>query len=446
MLTPPKLLSTLVKDRYTSSDLSVIWQLLDEKGTLSFETTQHQLFPAAAIADAQKTGYNHVWVRDNVYVAYAHYNMGDLRAAAGTLSGLMAYFKKFAFRFTDIIQAPDWKEQVMKRPHIRFDGESLKEVDEDWEHAQNDALGYFLWLCCKLAKPGENAAVLLVLSEADRAVLFRFAAYFEAVRYWEDPDSGHWEEGRKVSASSIGVVVAGLRALRSLMADSAFTFTEKDNPPTDATLSHLIETGEFALRRLLPWECRHLENKRRYDAALLFLIYPLQVVDREQAEAILSDVATALTGEYGIQRYPYDSFWCRDFHDLDKSIQTAKYTGREAWLSAQNRAVQRGEEAQWCIFDPIISATYGEWFQSSGKSIYLERQILHLNRALSQITGEGNTVPSGDEAVVEIPAYCCPELYYLQGDQYVPNVSTPLLWTQANLCLALKSMADSLAC
>ena len=40
--------------------------------------------------------------------------------------------------------------------------------------------------------------------------------YFQAIRYWQDEDSGHWEERRKIEASSIGAVVAGLRELRLL--------------------------------------------------------------------------------------------------------------------------------------------------------------------------------------------------------------------------------------
>ena len=109
--------------------------------------------------------------------------------------------------------------------------------------------------------------------------------------------------------------------------------------------------------------------------------------------------------------------------------------------------MQRGKESQWCIFDPIISAIYGEWFQASGDAKYLKLQTLHLNRALGQITGENNTVDTGkgNNEPVKIPAYRCPELYYWQHGEYVPNVSTPLLWTQANLCIALKMMERNLA-
>ena len=38
----------------------------------------------------------------------------------------------------------------------------------------------------------------------------------------------------------------------------------------------------------------------------------------------------------------------------------------------------------------------------------------------------------------------CPELYYLEEGQYVPNDTVPLLWTQANLWMAFKFMKDSL--
>jgi len=447
-------IAPLLKAEYTQADLAAIWQALAANQTLEFATTRHHLFPAAAAADADNTGYRYVWVRDNVYVAYAHAVMGQHTAAVKTLAGLMAYFKQFQFRFDNIINQPELKEQVMQRPHIRFDGKHLSEIDEDWEHAQNDALGYFVWLYCRLAMqtgtelPKDGPEDSPEDGPEDGQMLRRFVAYFAAIRYWEDADSGHWEEGRKVSASSIGVVVAGLKALRSLLtADTVNLDMRSALEPSTDLISQLIEQGETALSEIFPWECRTPENERRYDAALLYLIYPLNVFSQSQAEVILSDVKTSLTGEYGVQRYPYDTFWCRDFQDLDKSIQTAKYTGRERWLAERNRTVQRGEEAQWCIFDSIMSAIYGEWFQSSGDSDYLALQTLHLNRALGQITGEGHTVSAGQGSneSVEIPANRCPELYYIQHNEYVPNVSTPLLWTQANLCIALKMMERSLA-
>lgn len=39
----------------------------------------------------------------------------------------------------------------------------------------------------------------------------------------------------------------------------------------------------------------------------------------------------------------------------------------------------------------------------------------------------------------------CPEAYYLEHGRYVPNDHVPLLWTQANLRLALLAMRQSAA-
>jgi hypothetical protein len=55
------------------------------------------------------------------------------------------------------------------------------------------------------------------------------------------------------------------------------------------------------------------------------------------------------------------------------------------------------------------------------------RQIHHLQRSLNQLTRPGSV----------FGAYRCPESYYCPQGQYVPNDICPLLWTQANLKLAL---------
>ena len=97
-------------------------------------------------------------------------------------------------------------------------------------------------------------------------------------------------------------------------------------------------------------------------------------------------------------------------------------SARDALLS------KKGDEAQWCIFDPIVSAIYGLRFQASGTEEYLDKQAHYLNRSLGQISDQ----------------FECPELYYLQEGRYVPGDVVPLLWTQANLRIALKMMEDSL--
>ena len=55
----------------------------------------------------------------------------------------------------------------------------------------------------------------------------------------------------------------------------------------------------------------------------------------------------------------------------------------------------------------------------------------YFNRSLAQLT---TPTEGGGELL-------CPELYYLRQGRFVPNDVTPLLWTQANLRVALETMA-----
>jgi hypothetical protein len=356
----------------------------------------------------------------------------EIDIATKTLNALMDYFKVYRQRFEQIIEQPDRAYQVMARPHVRFDGENLQELTENWSHAQNDALGYFLWLYCKLVNEG-----LLLIAEAEIEILALFPLYFKAIAYWEDADSGHWEEERKIEASSIGVVRAGLAALQQTLiklnhATDQFAYHNK--AVTLDSLDQLIQNGDAALAEILPYECRSPEAKvRRYDAALLFLIYPLNVIDPTMADRIVEDVISNLQGDYGIKRYIRDSFWAADYRTrLSPEQRTANVSDD---MSYRDSLIQEGQEAQWCIFDPIISIIFGQKFQSTGQASALEQQVFYLNRALGQLTGE--TCEAGE--------FKCPELYYLEDGKYRANDATPLLWTQANLKVALKTMVDSLS-
>jgi hypothetical protein len=423
----------LIQSKYTVEAIHEIIAFLEKEKTFSFSSLSTGLFPAAIIREeTQYTGYSQVWIRDNIYVAYAHYVSGNINVTVNTMNALMDYFKVYRQRFERIIEKPDRANQVMERPHVRFDGEHLQELPENWSHAQNDALGYFLWLYCKLVNED-----LITITLAEIEILALFPLYFEAIAYWEDSDSGHWEEERKIEASSIGVVKAGLTALRQTLLKlnhAADKFSCQNKIVTLDLLDQLIQNGDAALSEILPYECRSPEAKvRRYDAALLFLIYPLNVLDPAMAEQIVQDVIGNLQGDYGIKRYLRDSFWAADYRTkLSPEQRTANISDD---MTYRDSLIQAGQEAQWCIFDPIISIIFGQKFQATGQKTDLEQQVFYLNRALGQLTGE--TCEAGELK--------CPELYYLEDGQYRANDATPLLWTQANLKVALKTMADSLS-
>ncbi|MGB7445317.1 MAG: glycoside hydrolase family 15 protein [Coleofasciculaceae cyanobacterium] len=413
-------------------DIQNISTFLHNQGTFEFPTLPTGLFPAATVQDkAEYTGYQSIWVRDNIHIAHAHYVLGQTNIAIKNITSLLTYFQKHQWRFQTIIEGKANPQEVMNRPHVRFDGNNLEEIKQKWAQAQNDALGYFLWFYCKLVNEG-----ILTTQPEHLELIALLPLYFQAISYWQDEDSGHWEEVRKVEASSLGVVVAGLKELKQLLSKTSLASAckYKDKIITNPLLDKLIEQGNTALKTILPAECIQNEptKNRRYDAALLFLIYPLQIVEEEIANQILDDVINNLQGERGISRYLGDSYWCADYKaKLAPEERTIDFSDNMSW---RDTLLKEGEEAQWCIFDPIISAIFGLKFQKTRQNKYLEQQIHYLNRSLSQLTGENS----------EFGKYKCPELYYLEKGHYLPSDATPLLWTQANLLIALKMAEYSL--
>lgn len=410
----------------TESDVRSLIAFLESQGTFRFPRLPNGLFSASAseAEDFETTGYQHIWVRDNMHIAHAHLVFGEPAVAVQCVRTLLDYFEKHRHRLTTIDASEIDYSDPMNRPHIRFDGRTLSELEEKWAHAQNDALGYFVWLTSRLARLGH-----LELTADDRDLVVDIVRFWDKVKFWEDEDSGHWEENRKISASSIGCALAGLRELDRYLGQ------EERAPVLQAVLAKLTAEGERALDRILPSECIQADpsKNRRYDAALLFLIYPMEVVSDPIADQIISDIEGHLMGPIGIRRYLGDSYWCADYKTLLASdLRTADFSDS---LDARNALLKPGMEAQWCIFDPILSVIYGRRYQASRSHEDLDRQRFFLNRSLKQLT-------SADS---RFGAWKLPESYFCERGKWVPNDITPLLWTQANLRLALEQMAASAA-
>lgn len=397
-------------EEFEPERLEEIRAFCESHGTLEIGIKNNGLFAASSgVADDSVSGYQNAWLRDTVMVANYFRERGDYAAVRKTLKTLANYLFLHRERFSRIIERPELAADRACRPHVRFDGDILREIAVQWAHAQNDALGYALWLPFVMANAGQYE-----LDSFDVAVYSLFPAYFEAIRYWEDSDSGHWEEVEMVHNSSVGVVVGALEQMRGYLA------ADGNRLPVDmGLLDRLIALGRERLRATLPFES---PPARMADAALLFLIYPMDVVDADTASSILEVVETQLSGEHGVRRYVGDSYWCQDYKKLlPPSERTSDFSTR---IEERNRLLKPGMEAQWCIFDPVISAIHG----MRGD---LDRQIHHLRRALAQLTSDGQ----------------CPELYYVEDSrvgQYVPNDHVPLAWTQANLGVALEYMSRSM--
>ncbi|NEQ53638.1 MAG: phosphorylase kinase [Leptolyngbya sp. SIO3F4] len=420
-----------IKSDYSLADIQALIAYLQQQGTFNFSALPNGLFPAALLTeDTAYTGYANVWVRDNIHVAYAHYVIGEVSVAVKVVQTLLDYFGQHRHRFEKIIQGQADFQEPMNRPHIRFNGKTLEENEEGWPHAQNDALGYFLWLYCLLVRDE-----LIEPTSEDVETLALFPFYFQAISYWQDEDSGHWEETRKVEASSIGAVIAGLKGLRQIHLKPSFVAhccQYEGQLLTLPFIDELIDKGQTSLNEILPAECIQPGKARSEDGALLFLIYPLRVVEGEKADKVLENVLTNLTREIGICRYLGDSFWCADYKQkLSGEQRTADFSND---VSLRDQLLKPGEEAQWCIFDPIVSVIFGLKYKATGQEDYLKQQIHYLNRALGHVTGVES----------EFGGFKCPELYHLENGRYTPSDATPLLWTQATLRIALEIMERTL--
>lgn len=432
----------------TSRDVHEVVEFLTSKGTFYFPVLPNGLFSAAAGdgGDFELTGYRNVWLRDNIQIAWAHWAVqGNAAVAVRCVSSLMEFYGRHRHRFTSVINGDADASEPMNRPHIRFNGTDLAELPEKWSHAQNDALGYLLWLTCRLIASGDlpcsfgapDQSPTISTSASPWDLLSLLVHYWQTVEVWRDEDSGHWEEVRKIAASSIGCATAGLTELRALMQrpEIADALRNCEYSVRPEMVDDLISLNRSAMSQILPAECVQADpsKNRRYDSALLFLIYPLNIVgDRELEDRILADVAQHLAGPIGIRRYLGDSYWCADYRDLLSAEQrTADFSDS---LDARDRLLKPGMEAQWCIFDPIVSCIHGQRFLQSGDPASLALQRASLVRSLAQLSPRGG----------RFPEYRCPESWFCEKGVWQPNDITPLLWTQGNLWQALTLYRRSL--
>jgi hypothetical protein len=389
-----------------AEQLPALREKLSLRGTLEVRANQHGIYMASASAhDGAASGYQNAWLRDNAMVAFSKWAAGDAASAMATARGLTTFLKTQAAKMERIIAQPKRKEEVNERPHIRFNPRELRENPEPWSHAQNDALGESVWLRFLLANQSGYA-----LEPEERELYALFPAYFEAIQYWKDPDSGAWEESRKVNSSSVGAVLAGLAEMEKFRKAGNALGGVKPR-----ALADLLGKGQRTLDAQLPFEA---PPERKTDAALLLLIFPLGVAG--QAERFIASMVRArLMGERGIRRYRGDSYFCQDYDQWFSPEERSSEFGEK--LGLRDEFLEPGSEAQWCLFDPLLSVIYGAHYQQSGRGELLELQLAHLNRSIAQLDEQGR----------------CPELYFLKQGRYVPNEHTPLLWTQANLSMAL---------
>jgi len=317
--------------------------------------------------------YSKAWIRDNVYEVMPYADKATHHYEE-TYRSLIEILRRHEWKIDAIIREKPFDRDAYI--HARFHPETFEEFQEPWGNKQNDATGALMWGIAQGIKYGKR----ILRDERDHRLVKKLIQMHVALRYWEDPDNGMWEENEEVHASSVGAVVGGLRALREVGFDV----------PEDA-----IRPGEDALARMLPREAHTKET----DLALLSLIWPYRVVTPEQRRAIVQTLEKKLLRERGVIRYEGDSYYSK----------LGERYGRD-----RPREFYKGDEAEWTFGLPWLSLVYREMGWHERADHFLDRTYRVQNELGS-----------------------LPELYYAKTNEFNPN--TPLGWSVAMFIMALEA-------
>lgn len=271
------------------------------------------LFLAAA-SDGVSTGYDKSWLRDNFYEVLALEELGLWEESAQTWHALLDIFLKHESKINWAInERPRYTYQYI---HARYNPETFEEFWEEWGNKQNDAVGCILYAVGKRELEGHS----VVRDDNDKRVIGRLVKYLDTIEYWHDPDNGIWEEYEEVHASSVGACIAGLQKI--------------DEAGLAEVPRELISKGFDALHTLLPRE----SHTKFADLAQLSLMYPYDLLTREEEDVILSNIEYHLARDKGVIRYKNDRYYNAN---QDGWSEEAEWTMGFSWLSIIYRT--RGE-------------------------------------------------------------------------------------------------------
>lgn len=321
--------------------------------------------------------YSKAWIRDNIYEVMPYLNK-PTEHYIETYHSLMDIMRRHEHKIDAIIRERPFDRDAYI--HARFHPETFHEFSEPWGNKQNDATGAFMWGVAQGIKMGKP----MLRDDRDKRLMQKLVHMHAALHYWEDADNGMWEENEEVHASSVGAVLAGLRAMREVGFDV----------PDDA-----LAKGEAALAALLPRESHGKET----DLALLSLCWPYRVVTPEQRRLILEQVEKKLLRERGVIRYEGDSYYSK----------LGEKHGRD-----RQRSFYRGDEAEWTFGLPWLSLIYRDMGYHARADHFLERT--------RRVQNEPGSLP---------------ELYYAKTGEWNPN--TPLGWSVAMYIMALEARPRS---
>ncbi|MCK4551224.1 MAG: glycoside hydrolase family 15 [Candidatus Aenigmarchaeota archaeon] len=253
------------------------------------------------------TGYDKSWLRDNFYECIAFEVIGDWDTVEKTYGALLDIFLKHEAKIDAAIkQKPEHKHEYI---HARFNPKNFDEFWDDWGNKQNDTIGAILFRIGELEHHHKRT---ILKNDNHVRIVNKLVKYLDSIQYWHDKDSGMWEEDEEVHASSVGACVSGLKSIKNLA---------QIKVP-----DRMIKEGRKTLKHLLPRE----SGRKFVDLSLLSLIYPYDIVTKEQRDTILKNVEYFLLREHGVVRYKNDHYYNKN---TDGYSEEAEWTFGLSWLA-----------------------------------------------------------------------------------------------------------------
>jgi GH15 family glucan-1,4-alpha-glucosidase len=205
--------------------------------------------------------------------------------------------------------------------HPRFDAETLNENPDPWGNVQIDSLGYILLGLGLTDKEtihikGSDKTIELILKVLD------------SIEYWHCPDNGIWEEDSEIHASSIGIVLDGLKSL-------------------GLESSSLYAEGEKALTQILPRE----SDSKDVDLSLAMIAcLPTSTRTYLTRKQIVENITNELQRDNGAIRYNGDIYY------------------------------NYGSEMEWSMWFPLVGIYHYYDGNKTLSRAYLNRCVdLHIN-------------------------------------------------------------------
>jgi len=269
-----------------------------------------------AICAAESFEYSACWLRDQVYSTLAYFYLNDHKKFRDGVWVVFDILHKHKEKIESIIcYPPVFGHEYI---HAKFHPETYDEITKEWGHHQLDAIGLFLYI---VGFSSQNK-ISLIRGKEDKDLIQLLVLYLNAVRFWEVPDNGMWEEGMDFHASSIGACVAGLLKIKdenlAVVPDS------------------MIKNGREMLQKILPNE----SPEREEDLAQLSLIWPYNLLSEDSSKEILNRITSRLVQKNGVNRYWSDNYY-RSLNGV-----SAEWTMGFFWLALSYNELGNKEEAK----------------------------------------------------------------------------------------------------